>query len=47
MPFKLKCDRLIFENYKDNYENHTKFYDTYINNITTIINKFIKEKSAF
>ena len=32
----------------DNCEHHTpKFYDKYINNITYIINKFLKEKSAF
>ena len=32
----------------DNCEHHTsKFYDKYRNNITYIINKFLKEKSAF
>ena len=32
----------------DNCEHHThKFYDKYRNNITSIINKFLKEKSAF
>ena len=32
----------------DNCDHHTpKFYDKYRNNITYIINKFLKEKSAF
>ena len=32
----------------DNCEHHTpNFYDRYRNNITYIINKFLKEKSAF
>ena len=31
----------------DNCQHHTpKFYDKYRNNITYIINKFLKEKSA-
>jgi hypothetical protein len=32
----------------DNSETHTgRFYNPYRNNITYIINKFLKEKSAF